>query len=383
MKGIISIFITLAIFGCSAPAPQYIEATESANKVSSHHIIKRDTIPPKQKAKVLNYFRKFIKRRHFNGHVLIAKGNTIILDTTTGYSNMRKKIPLKKNSAVQLASITKPITSTVLLQLVEEGKLNIADTITKFLPNLPKHYSNITIEHLLAHRSGLSQYYYYCDAMMDNKDELIYNDTVLCVIDFHNPDPYFKPGKRHNYCNTNYLLLASIIESIEDDSYPNVVQKRIFDACNMDNSFVIDIKKDSLPSNLTLGHNLRNRVFELDYLDGIVGDKGVFSTAKDLFKFDRFLSDCGILNDSILQLAHSPHNKIKKNASYGYGWRLRYHENLGKIVYHTGWWHGNRHAYFKIPNSDYTVIILSNALRGSVYSLNELLNVFDFENEAI
>lgn len=381
MRIILALCFILGLLGCSTPSPQQLEEAPTIKATTIHHISKRDSIPSAHKSKVLKYFKNFIKRRRFNGHLLIAKGNTIILDTTTGYSNIRKRIPLKENNAIQLASITKPITATVILQLVEENKLKISDTITKFLPDLPEHYSNITIEHLLAHRSGLSQYYYYCDAMMDEKEEMIYNDTVLCVIDFHNPDHYFKPGKRHNYCNTNYLLLASIIEAIENERYPDVVQSRIFDACKMKDSFVIDVKKDSLPSNLALGHNLRNRVFEFDYLDGIVGDKGVFSTAKDLFKFDRFLSDCGILNDSLIQLAHTPHNKIKRNASYGYGWRLRFHENLGKIVYHTGWWHGNRHVYFKVPNSDYTVIILSNALRGSVYSLNELLDVFDFENQ--
>lgn len=379
MNIIISVFFIFIIYGCSNPVEQDGDKTEK----SFSHSITLKTIPAKHKAKVLKYFKEFVKNRNFNGQLLVAKGNTIIFDTTTGYANIKKRIPLKENSAIQLASITKPITATVLLQLVEEGKLSVYDTITKFLPNLPKHYSSITIEHLLAHRSGLAQYYYYCDALIENRQELIYNDTVLCVINFHNPDHYFKPGKQHNYCNTNYLLLASIIEAIERKSYPNIVKKRIFDPCKMDDSFVIDINKNTFPSNLTLGHSLNNKVFKLDYLDGVVGDKGIFSSARDLFKFDRFLSNCGLLNDSLLQIAISPHNKIKRNASYGYGWRLRYHDVLGKIVYHNGWWHGNRHTYFKIPNSDYTVIILSNALRGSAYSLNEMLDVFDLKKQSI
>lgn len=381
MRIISALLIIISIFSCTQPAAQQdiLEPEKQKAIEAQPSLIKQEIIPESHLEKINTYFNKFIKRRRFNGHVLVAKGNQILIDTTTGYSNIRRRIPLKRNNAIQLASITKPITATVILQLVEEGKLKISDTITKYLPDLPEHYEQITIEHLLAHRSGLAQYYYYCDHMMDDKEELIYNDTVLCVIDFHNPGHYFKPGKRHNYCNTNYLLLASIIESIENKRYPDVVQSRIFDACHMENSFVIDIKKDSLPENLALGHNDRNRVFEFDYLDGIVGDKGIFSTAQDLYKFDRFLSDCGILNDSLIQLAHTPHNKIRRSASYGYGWRLRFHPKLGKIVYHTGWWHGNRHVYFKIPNSDYTVIILSNALRGSVYSLTELLDVFDFE----
>ena len=381
MNIIISVFLFFIMYGCSNPAFQDGNTTVKSDEKSISPSITSITIPTKHKARVLKYFKEFIKTRNFNGQLLVAKGNTIIFDTTTGYANIKKRTPLKEDNAIQLASITKPITATVLLQLVQERKLSVSDTITKFLPNLPKHYSGITIEHLLTHRSGLAQYYYYCDNLVENRHELIYNDTVLSLINFHNPDHYFKPGRQHNYCNTNYLLLASIIEAVERESYPNIIKKRIFDVCKMDDSFVIDIKKNILPSNLSLGHSLNNKVFKLDYLDGVVGDKGIFSSAKDLFKFDRFLSNCLILNDSLLQIAISPHNKIIRNASYGYGWRLRYHDNLGKIVYHNGWWHGNRHTYFKIPNSDYTVIILSNALRGSVYSLNEMLDVFDFKNE--
>jgi len=380
---IISLFIIVVIVCCKQPATHQIDTVKNDKEAKTEHRLKRDTILTHHKTTILSHFKNLIEQSHFNGHILVAMGNTIIIDTTTGYSNIVKRIPLEHNNAIQLASITKPITATVILQLVEEGKLQISDTITKYLPNLPKHYSHITIEHLLAHRSGFAQYYYYCDKMLDNRRNMIYNDTLLCLIHSHNPDHYFKPGKQHNYCNTNYMLLASIIESIENKRYPAVVKERIFNPCKMYDSFVLDIKEDSLPINLVLGHNLRGEIFQFDYLDGIVGDKGVFSNAKDLFKFDRFLSACGILSDSLVQLAHSPHNEIKKNASYGYGWRLRFHDNLGKIVYHTGWWHGNRNLYFKIPNSDYTVIMISNALKGSLYNLNELLEVFDFKEEAI
>lgn len=381
MKYIYSLILFLIVVSCATPTT--IESACSEPQVITDTITpvvieKKSVVSDFERNQITTYFNKFLKKRRFNGHLLIAKAGEIIIDTTTGFSNIRRRIPLLQSNAVQLASITKPITATVILQLVDEGKLKIQDTITKYLPHLPDHYSKITIAHLLAHRSGLTQYYYYCDAMMDDKSEMIYNDTVLCVIDFHNPGHYFPPGKKHNYCNTNYLLLASIIENIEGKRYPQVIQERIFDACHMENSFVVDIKSDSLPSNIAFGHNRRNRLFEFDYLDGIVGDKGIFSTAQDLYKFDRFLTDCGILSDSLIELAHTPHNKIKNNATYGYGWRLKFHPSLGKIIYHTGWWHGNRHVYFKIPKTDYTVVILSNALRGSVYNLNELLSVFDF-----
>lgn len=383
MKLLLPLLLAVFIVSCVEPVSHDQQVQIEQDTIVLPELPVLDSVPEHHRAQITKYFNRFIRKRRFNGQILVAKGNNVILDSTCGYSNMRRRIPLKSNESMQLASITKPITATVILQLIEEGKIKVTDSVTKFLPDLPEHYQRITIDHLLSHRSGLSQYYYYCDAMMDEKEEMIYNDTVLCVIDFHNPGHYFPPGRKHNYCNTNYLLLASIIEAIENDRYPNVVKKRIFDQCDMTNSFVIDVKKDSLPSNLVFGHTDRNRIFEFDYLDGIVGDKGVFSNANDLYKFDRYLHKCGMINDSLVAVAQTPHNKIRHNASYGYGWRLRFHDKLGKIVYHTGWWHGNRHVYFKVPGSDYTVIILSNALRGSVYSLTELIDVFDFKEPEI
>jgi CubicO group peptidase (beta-lactamase class C family) len=148
----------------------------------------------------------------------------------------------------------------------------------------------------------------------------------------------------------------------------------------MKDSFVIDAKKNSQPSNLTLGHTKSNKTFELDYLDGVIGDKGFFSNAKDMLQFDRMLSAGRIISDSIKDLAFTPHNKIKNNKSYGLGWRIKMNPKLGKIIYHSGWWHGNRNIYIKIPKNNYTIIILSNSIQGSAYNLSHILDEFDFHD---
>jgi CubicO group peptidase (beta-lactamase class C family) len=121
-----------------------------------------------------------------------------------------------------------------------------------------------------------------------------------------------------------------------------------------------------------------NKLFTFDYLDGIVGDKGLFSNAKEMMLFDNKLNSGVLINDSTKDLAFTPHNRIKNGKSYGLGWRIREHEKLGKIIYHTGWWHGNRNIYIKIPRNEYTIVILSNSLRGSKYNINDILEQFDF-----
>ena len=373
------LFISLFFLSCNNTPLVRNEPNNEKITLKDTTLKKKTTIPELEIKHIHEYFTRFVKKRRFNGSIAIAKNGQIVFDTISGFSNVRRRIKLKENSVQQLASITKPVTATVILQLVEEGKLKLSDTITQFLSELPEHYSRLTIKQLLSHRSGLSQYYYFCDHLMDEREKLIYNDTVLCVMNFHNPDPHFKPGKRYDYCNTNYLLLASIIEAIEKKSYPNVIKERILDKCGMKNSFVFNCKEDSVPSNLVYGHTKWNKLFEFDYLDGIVGDKGLFSNAKEMLLFDNKLNNGSLLNDSTINLAFTPHNKIKHGKTYGLGWRIRHHKKLGKIIYHTGWWHGNRNIYIKIPKNDYTIVILSNALRGSQYNMNDILEHFTYD----
>lgn len=379
MRGIlVFVFILILFQGCyrnqhTSDINHSINPKEDTLKIEIPEV----QISTKDSSWIVNSFNNFIRKRRFNGSVLVAKGNKILIDSTHGFANIRKRIPLSDTSAIQLASITKPITATVILQLMEEGKLNLSDPLTKYLPNLPEEpYEQITIEMLLAHQSGLSQYYYYCDNIIEDKTNSLSNDTLICIIDEHEPGSYYPPGKKYYYCNTNYVLLALVAEHIENKKFQQIIAERILIPAKMNHSFVIDMD-DSIPENLVLGNNKYNRIIDFDFLDGIVGDKGLFSTSKDLFEFDRYLMNCAFISDSTYQLATSPHNKIdRKNSTYGYGWRLRFDKNLGKIVYHTGWWHGNRHIYFKIPKKDYTIIILSNAMRGSQYNLNELLEIF-------
>ena len=322
-------------------------------------------------------FRAFINHRRFNGSILVAKNNEIIFDTVVGYADIRRRIPLTDTSAIQLASISKPITAAVLLSLVQEGKLDLKDTVTKYLPRLPEAYQKISIEMLLSHQTGLTQYYYYCDHYLDDKECVLSNDSLIEVINCYNPGFCFNPGRRFDYCNTNYALLAAVSEKIEQKRFQEIIEERIVKPTGMKHSFLLDLQQDTLPSHLVYGNNQWNRTMEFDYLDGIVGDKGFFSTAKDLFLFDQYFTSCLMLEDSLIQLAFEPQVATNRRGnSYGLGWRLRFNDTLGKVIYHPGWWRGNRHLYFKIPSKDYTVIILSNALRGSVYNLNDLLSVF-------
>ncbi len=377
MKLCFFLLITAVVLSCHKPSTSLISMEAKGDRLTSVPI-RKAVISDKDLSHLTNYFDQLIKRRRFNGSILIAKNNEVIYDTTMGYANIRRRIALSDTSAIQLASISKPITAAVILSLIEEGKIHLDDSVRTHLPRLPEDYDNITIKMLLSHQSGLTQYYYYCDHVLENKDCVVSNDSLIEIINCHNPGFGGRPGRKFNYCNTNFALLASVAQRVESKSFHQIVKERIIEPSGMKHSFLLDLAQDTLPAHLVYGNNEWNKVMEFDYLDGIVGDKGFFSTAHDLFKFDKYFFNCTMLSDSMLHAAFEPQVKIKKNGnSYGFGWRLRFDKALGKIIYHPGWWRGNRHLYFKIPSKDYTVIILSNSLKGSRYNLNELLSVFN------
>ncbi len=182
------------------------------------------------------YFRKLsaffdttLLDRGFNGGILVAKNGAIVYEKYSGKTDIRKKDTLSATTPMHIASTTKTFTGIAVLRLVQEGKLSLTDTITRFFPGLP--YPGITVQMLLTHRSGLPNYLYF---MSNNKwgtgkdgkwnRQFARNEDVLKMLIEKKPDRTGSPGKRFNYCNTNYVLLAMIIEKISGKTYPEYMR---------------------------------------------------------------------------------------------------------------------------------------------------------------
>ena len=236
------------------------------------------------------------------------------------------------------------------------------------------------IHQLLSHRTGMSQYTHFCDrpdSIWPDKTKTISNNDVLEIMEQIVPLQNYPPNKRYYYCNTNYLILASIIETVTDKKFGDYVKANIFIPSGMTNSCIYDrTNKDEL---IKPAQGYENRIpWEDVYLNGCVGDKNVYSTTGDLLKFDRALNLNLLINDSLKQLAFSPKNKtFKSNQNYGYGFRLKDHKEYGKIVYHTGWWKGFRSYYIKVIEKDQTIIVLNNVKRGRFFNINELISLLN------
>ena len=328
--------------------------------------------------KIDDYFSRKYKRKQFNGNILFAENGKIISHKSYGYANLKTKEKLTENHSFQLASVSKPFTSVAILQLIENGQINLNDTLQKFFPNFP--YEGITIHQLLCHRSGLSQYTHFCDApdsIWPDKSKTINNQDVIDIISKINPLINYPPDRRYYYCNTNYLLLASVVKKISGIEFKQYLKENIFSPIDMNNSIVYDRTNFNDLIIPTQGYENRTPCEDV-YLNGVVGDKGVYSTTMDLLKFDRALEKNLLINDSLKKLAFSKKNKdYNRNKNYGYGFRLKEHNKYGKIVYHTGWWKGYRSYYIKVLKKDQTIIILNNVKRGRFLNIDKLIDLIN------
>ena len=331
--------------------------------------------------KINSFFQGKFTRNQFNGNILFAENGNIITQKSYGYSNFRKKELLTKEHSFQLASVSKPFTSIAILQLIEENKINLKDTIQKFFPDIP--YPGITIHQLLSHRSGMSQYTHFCDApdsIWPNKSVTINNQDVIEIISRIVPLINYKPNHKYYYCNTNYLLLASIVEQVSGLSFKQYVKKYIFNPSGMFSSTIYD--RTNFEDLVLPAQGYENKTpWEDVYLNGVVGDKGVYSTTEDLLKFDRALKENIFISDSLKKLAFSKMNLDKNgNKNYGYGFRLKEHEKYGKIVYHTGWWKGFRSYFIKVMDKNQTIIVLNNVKRGRFLNIDRLIELISLKS---
>lgn len=337
-----------------------------------------DSISDDRSVKIDNYFSNKFKRGVFNGNILFAEKGNVIISKSYGFAHVRNKEKLTLKHTFQLASASKPFTAIATLQLIEKGLLSFDDSVKKFFPEFP--YSDIDIHQLLSHRSGMSQYTHFCDrpdSIWPKKDSTITNENVLQIMTDIVPLINYAPNKRYYYCNTNYLILASIIEKVSGITFEQYLSDNIFIPLGMNSSVVYNrTNRDQL---ILPAQGYEGKIpWEDVYLNGCVGDKGVYSSVEDLLKFDRALNANYLINDSLKTLAYEGKSKtFKRIQNYGYGFRIKNHPKIGKIVFHTGWWKGFRIYFIKVMKNDRTIIVLNNIKRGRFLNIAELATLLD------
>lgn len=330
---------------------------------------------PKNADKRIDEFMQELHRKHgFNGNILVAKDGKIIYQNTFGWADYLRRDSLRINSVFELASVSKPFTATAILMLVEKGKLRLDQNVKDFFPNFP--YDGITIRMLLTHRSGLMNYVYFTDKIWKKKRQGMTNTDVMDLIAQYKPKPYYKPDQRFHYNNSNFMILGGIIEKVTKKPYAEFMQEYIFKPCGMSNTHVYSkVDYNKIPVDV-IGHDkVWRRSVAQNFLDGPVGDKGIYSTIQDLYLFDRCMRKDKLLKHTTLEDAYTSHNNLERgHFGYGYGWRT-FTGDSRWVVYHTGWWHGFKHIYLRDLDKDITIILLSNLTNGSLLKLDNLYQI--------
>ncbi len=328
------------------------------------------------KSKELNrYFTRRNKINGFNGAVLFAENGKIVYEKAFGYSNIRKKEKNNLDTRFQLASVSKPFTSYAIMLLKQEGELAYEDTVQKFFPEFP--YKGITIKLLMIHKSGLPEYFYFADKLWEDKQTPITNLDVIDLLIKDHPQRYYLPNKKYNYINTNYCVLAAIVEKITGDSFEDFMQEKVFKPLNMNHTFIYNKAHSEKHKNVATGYAKRRRKAEDSYLNGVVGDKGVYTTVGDMFKFDQALYRGYPVESEILAEAFKPqHKRLYINDNYGFGWRINAADSSNKIVFHTGWWKGFRSYFIRELGEKKTIIVLSNFSNQSIFGTKQLIKLF-------
>ncbi|MBU0560382.1 MAG: beta-lactamase family protein [Bacteroidetes bacterium] len=331
--------------------------------------------------KIDSFFQSRYERGLFNGTVLFAQSGRVVYKNAFGFANFKTKDSLHIYSPFQLASVSKPITAYAILLLQHQGLLTVQDSIRHFFPDFP--YENITIEQLLIHRSGLPNYMYFADDYWGRiNTEPISNDDVIEIMKEYEPKPNYNPGRRYNYCNTNYAILASIVQKVSGVRFGVFVEREIFKPLGMNDSYVYNKTIVKENGSAVKGFVSRNREADNTYLNGVVGDKGIYSSVEDLFKFDQALRKGRIIPLEELQQAYIPrHKKLYRHDNYGYGWRISTLSDSSKIVHHAGWWKGFRTYFIRDLKNQKTIIVLSNRSRLGHFSTKELMNLFEIDEE--
>jgi CubicO group peptidase (beta-lactamase class C family) len=307
----------------------------------------------------------------FDGNVLVADKGKIVYQKSVGPA-------LTENSLFNLASVSNVFTAVAVMQLVEQGQLDLSTNIYQFFPNLP--YKDVTIWHLLTHTSGLEDYPAEPVRNILAKESPT-NADIEEAYAFAHPKARFYPDSNWRYSNTNYPLLAMIVEKLSGEPFPRYVWEHLFCPSGMRHSFVL---RKNVPKRLR-----KNIVTPRDSsMENVYGGGEVFSTTGDLFKFFTALRRGRLLKRATMtqmyQVAplltsadYEAGNAHSDYASgYGLGWIVAKDVSRGRVVWLGGAGPGTLTFFMQnIAKGRCVVVLNNNGYRGAFHLGGNLMNI--------
>lgn len=378
------IFLLLFIFSltaCSKEA-QFLEKDNTLPNFSSvdlDHVFTKKDAELHDRDSIIKlidtYYNEVWEQGDLSGGFLVAKGDDILYEKYRGFARENISTPLNSDDALHVASVSKPMTAMVVLKLVEAGKLRLNQTVSSILPEFPYH--DIEVIHLLNQRSGLPKYEYFIDELEYKAPSgYITNADVLNLLAKHKPEQSRATNTGFMYCNTNYAMLALIIERITEKSYPEAMKLILFEPLKMKNTFVFQSEDISRASQSF--YNRNGKVYPLDQLDGVYGDKNIYTTPRDMLNFSKALYSKDFLRADLREKIFTPYSTEKPGVNnYGLGFRMKVFDNGEKLTFHTGWWHGSNVVFAHLLKSNVTIVAVGNKFSRRIYSALSIAGLFE------
>ncbi|MHB1857048.1 MAG: serine hydrolase [Acidobacteriaceae bacterium] len=300
--------------------------------------------------------QSYVASKTFMGTVLVSKDGKLLINQGYGFADLEWNVPNVPEAKFRLGSVTKQFTAASILLLQERGKLKIEDPVSKYVPDSPATWKNITIFNLLTHTSGIPNFTSFPDyGPTEWKDT---TPTEL-LARFRDKPLDFEPGTKFRYSNSGYIVLGYILEKVSGQTYADFLQKNIFVPLGMvdtgvDNNAVILPKRAQGYSPFDKG--IRHAGYTSMTIPFSAG--AIYSTTGDLLKWEQGLFGGKVLTPASLAKMTTP---FKDN--YGFGLMIRT-ENGHKTINHGGGIEGFNTSLAYYPEDKLVVIVLGN-LNGS------------------
>jgi CubicO group peptidase (beta-lactamase class C family) len=331
------------------------------------------------------FYKALNEENKINGNVLVAEHGKILLTRSFGYQDTASGKLNNQFTRFNLASASKPFTAVAIFQLIERGKLKLNDHYTKFLPDFP--FTDITIKHLLSHTAGLpNTEELFTPLLKSDSVHQVTNSDVIPALKNYNKPLHFIPGDKYEYGNTEFCLLALLVEKLSGESFGDYLKKHIFDPAGMKSTTLqkssTDVQAVRYIQPLVYKAQLKEVSTVADLKKwtynwaGLTGQGNILSTVGDMLLFDQALYNGKLVKQQSLNQMFTP---IKLNngkvhyfragideASYGLGWFIFRDATAGKVVWHSGGIPGINTFFLRNLSKKQVIITTDNAQNATI-----------------
>lgn len=303
-------------------------------------------------------FHEVIDEDEPGAALLVAYDGEMIIGKGYGLSDVKNSIPMTQHTNLRMASVSKQFTALCILALVDQGKVSLQDSVTKYLAY--PIFKNMQIEHLLNHTSGLPDYYEHFEEGWD-QNNILENREVLEWL-ATNPPLVFEPGTQWEYSNTAYLMVALIVEEASGMEFSEFAKKFVFSPAGMNSTTYFNLAHPVQIPNRALCYekDSTERFNQVDgyFMNGVIGDGAVYTSVQDYFNYDQSLRNETIVSETSHDLIFKPsssHVVDGQERNYAMGWGV-----TDSTATHTGGWFGTNTYVKRYLNKPLTLGIFMN-----------------------